>query len=71
VGQIGKILGLRVIGIAGGPDKVEFLKKLGFDVAIDYKNTSDMTAAIAEAAPQVLPYQPNLGGGSDMNNNYQ
>jgi len=63
VGQIGKILGLRVIGIAGGPDKVEFLKKLGFDVAIDYKNTKDIHAAIAEAAPHgVDVYYDNVGG---------
>ena len=55
VGQIGKLLGLRVVGIAGGADKVEFLKKLGFDEGIDYKNTQDMTAAVAQAAPQVTP----------------
>jgi len=62
-GQIGKILGLKVIGIAGGPDKVEFLKKLGFDVAIDYKNTTDIKAAVAEAAPQGVDiYYDNVGG---------
>jgi NADPH-dependent curcumin reductase CurA len=63
VGQIGKILGLRVIGIAGGPQKVQFLKELGFDVAIDYKATKDMTAAIAEAAPEGVDiYYDNVGG---------
>ena len=56
VGQIGKILGLRVVGIAGGPEKVAFLKSLGFDEAIDYKATTDMTAAIAQAAPKVNAY---------------
>jgi NADPH-dependent curcumin reductase CurA len=38
VGQIGKIAGCRVIGIAGGPEKCAWLTdELGFDAAIDYK----------------------------------
>ena len=38
VGQIGKILGCRVVGIAGGPSKCKWLvEDLGFDAAIDYK----------------------------------
>ena len=38
VGQIGKIKGCRVIGIAGGPDKCRYIvDELGFDAAIDYK----------------------------------
>ncbi|TDU28886.1 hypothetical protein DFR24_3266 [Panacagrimonas perspica] len=37
VGQIAKILGCRVIGIAGGAEKTEWCKSLGFDVAVDYK----------------------------------
>jgi NADPH-dependent curcumin reductase CurA len=55
VGQIGKILGCRVIGIAGGPDKCRRLvDEFGFDAAIDYKGKSvdGLTAAIAAAAPQ-------------------
>lgn len=37
-GQIGKILGCRVVGIAGGPDKCRWLTEtLGFDGAIDYR----------------------------------
>ena len=39
VGQIGKIKGCRVVGIAGGPEKCRVLtQELGFDAAIDYKN---------------------------------
>lgn len=39
VGQIGKIKGCRVIGIAGGPEKCRYIvDELGFDAAIDYKN---------------------------------
>lgn len=55
VGQIGKILGCRVIGIAGGAEKCRRLREdYGFDVAIDYKGKDHaaLVAAIAEAAPQ-------------------
>jgi NADPH-dependent curcumin reductase CurA len=64
VGQIGKILGCRVIGIAGSDEKVELLKeKFGFDDAINYKTTSDMRKAIAKACPQGVDiYFDNVGG---------
>ena len=64
VGQIGKILGCRVIGIAGSDDKVEMLKsKFGFDEAINYNTTKDMNKAIAEAAPNGVDiYFDNVGG---------
>jgi NADPH-dependent curcumin reductase CurA len=64
VGQIGKILGLKVIGIAGTDEKVEMLKsKFGFDVAINYNTTENMRAAIADAAPNgVDVYFDNVGG---------
>lgn len=54
VGQIGKIQGCRVIGIAGGAEKCRRLvDDYGFDVAIDYKGKSEaeLSAAIAAAAP--------------------
>lgn len=54
VGQIGKIMGCRVIGIAGGPDKCRRLTEdYGFDVAIDYKGkgVDALSAEIAAAAP--------------------
>ncbi|ABP64334.1 Alcohol dehydrogenase, zinc-binding domain protein (plasmid) [Novosphingobium aromaticivorans DSM 12444] len=54
VGQIGKILGCRVIGIAGGPAKCRrLIDDYGFDVAIDYKGKSveQLAAEIREAAP--------------------
>ncbi|WP_028374796.1 NADP-dependent oxidoreductase [Leeuwenhoekiella sp. MAR_2009_132] len=64
VGQIGKINGCKVIGIAGSDEKVEMLKsKFGYDVAINYNTTSDMNAAIAEAAPNgVNVFFDNVGG---------
>lgn len=64
VGQIGKILGCRVIGFAGSDEKTELLKsKFGFDEAINYKTTKDMAKAIQEAAPDgVDVYFDNVGG---------
>ncbi|TLP79152.1 NADP-dependent oxidoreductase [Maribacter sp. ACAM166] len=64
VGQIGKILGLTVIGIAGSDEKVAMLKsELGFDHGINYKTTKDMKAAIQEAAPNGVDiYYDNVGG---------
>ena len=64
VGQIGKILGLRVVGIAGTDEKVAMLKdKFGFDAAINYNTTDDMAAAIKAAAPTgVDVYFDNVGG---------
>lgn len=64
VGQIGKILGLRVVGIAGSDEKVEMLKsKFGFDAGINYKTTENMKKAIEEACPKgVDVYFDNVGG---------
>ncbi len=64
VGQIGKILGLRVVGIAGTEEKIEMLKsEFGFDEAINYKTTEKMTEAIAKACPDgVDVYFDNVGG---------
>ncbi|GGF70398.1 NADP-dependent oxidoreductase [Wenyingzhuangia marina] len=64
VGQIGKILGLRVIGIAGSDEKVEMLTSdFGYDEAINYKTTKDLSSAIASAAPNGVDiYFDNVGG---------
>lgn len=64
VGQIGKILGLRVIGIAGSDEKVDQLKsKFGFDAGINYNTSTDMKADIAKAAPNGVDiYYDNVGG---------
>lgn len=51
VGQIAKIAGCRVIGIAGGPQKCKWLtRELGYDAAIDYKSENVRTA-LKELAP--------------------
>jgi len=64
VGQIGKILGCRVVGIAGTDEKIELLKsKFGFDEGINYNTTEDMNDAIAKACPDgVDVYFDNVGG---------
>jgi NADPH-dependent curcumin reductase CurA len=65
-GQIARIKGCRTIGIAGGPQKCgRLLGDYGFDVAIDYrgKSVSELSAAIAQAAPDgVNLIFENVGG---------
>lgn len=64
VGQIGKILGLKVIGIAGTDEKVAMLtSKFGFDLGINYNTSKDIGADIAKAAPNGVDiYYDNVGG---------
>jgi len=64
VGQIAKIEGCTVVGIAGGPEKCARLTdELSFDAAIDYKATDNLEAAIAEACPDgVDVFFDNVGG---------
>jgi NADPH-dependent curcumin reductase CurA len=61
--QIGKALGLRVIGIAGGADKCAFVKDtLGADEAIDYKH-ENVALALKEHCPDGIDvYFDNVGG---------
>ncbi len=62
-GQIAKIKGCRVVGIAGGPEKCKWLvDEAGFDDVIDYKN-EDVSARIAETCPnKVDVFFDNVGG---------
>jgi NADPH-dependent curcumin reductase CurA len=51
-GQIAKIKGCRVVGIAGGAEKArQCLDEFGFDAAIDYKAVKDLDAALGDACP--------------------
>ena len=63
-GQIAKIKGARVVGIAGGPEKCQWLKdELGFDDVIDYKN-ENVDERIGETCPnKVDVFFDNVGGG--------
>lgn len=62
-GQFAKICGARVIGIAGGAQKCEFVKaELGFDDCIDYK-AGVLRAALRAACPDGIDvYYENVGG---------
>src|SRR5580704_15944402 len=62
-GQIAKVKGARVIGIAGGPDKCRVLvEEFGFDAAIDYR-AGNLRKALREYAPAgVDVYFDNVGG---------
>ena len=64
VGQIAKLFGCKVIGIAGSDEKVKMLKSsFGFDEAINYNTTKNMAAAIKEVAPNGVDlYFDNVGG---------
>ncbi len=64
VGQIGKIKGCHVVGIAGTDEKLELMKdKFGFDKGINYKTTDDIKKAISDACPDgVDVYFDNVGG---------
>jgi hypothetical protein len=64
VGQIAKIEGCRVVGIAGDDLKVDYiLNELNFDTAINYKTTSDLNSAILSACPDGVDiYFDNVGG---------
>lgn len=64
VGQIGKIMGCRVVGIAGGAKKCDFVTgELGFDACIDYKAEKDLDAALRAACPNGIDvYFDNVGG---------
>lgn len=63
VGQLAKLHGARVVGIAGGPDKCRYLiEELGYDAAIDYKN-QPLRARIRQTCPKLVDlYFDNVGG---------
>jgi NADPH-dependent curcumin reductase CurA len=63
VGQIAKIKGCHVIGIAGGKDKCGWLtSELGFDAAVDYKDGAVFKALRAAAPKGIDVYFDNVGG---------
>jgi NADPH-dependent curcumin reductase CurA len=66
-GALAKARGLRVVGIAGGPDKCKYVTdELGFEACIDYRQHPDvksMSAALKEACPNGIDgYFENVGG---------
>ncbi|KIC48808.1 NADP-dependent oxidoreductase [Tateyamaria sp. ANG-S1] len=63
VGQIGKALGCRVVGIAGGPEKCAFVtEELGFDACVDYRADGVFKALRAACPDGIDVYFDNVGG---------
>nr|XP_012592164.1 prostaglandin reductase 1 [Microcebus murinus] len=63
VGQIAKLKGCKVVGAAGSDDKVAYLKKLGFDVAFNYKTIESLKETLKKASPDGYDcYFDNVGG---------
>jgi NADPH-dependent curcumin reductase len=62
VGQLAKAWGCRAVGIAGGKEKCDYVRSLGFDACVDYKS-GDLYAGLKDACPQgVDVYFENVGG---------
>ena len=63
VGQIAKLKGCRVVGIAGGPDKCRWaVGELGFDECIDHRSGA-LEAQLTDACPRGIDiYYENVGG---------
>jgi NADPH-dependent curcumin reductase CurA len=63
VGQIAKLKGSRVVGIAGGPEKCRYVvEELGFDACIDYKSEK-VKAGLKQHCPNGVDlYFDNVGG---------
>ena len=63
VGQISKIMGCRTVGLAGTPEKIDYIvNELGFDAGINYK-TENLNSALAAACPLGIDvYFDNVGG---------
>jgi NADPH-dependent curcumin reductase CurA len=66
VGQIGKCLGMRVVGITGGAEKCRHIvQELGFDAAVDYR-AADFHAQLVAATPQGVDVNFENAGGEIM-----
>lgn len=63
VGQLGKIYGLNVVGVAGGPEKRAYaVEELGFDACIDHRSP-DLAEQLKAACPKGVDiYYENVGG---------
>jgi len=63
VGQIAKLKGCTVVGIAGGKDKCDYMiNELGFDDAIDYKSENVMLALRTKCPKGIDVFFDNVGG---------
>lgn len=62
VGQIAKLKGARVLGLAGSDEKVEWLKELGFDDALNYKDKDFFKKFRAATKDLIDVFFDNVGG---------
>jgi NADPH-dependent curcumin reductase CurA len=63
VGQVGKLLGCRVVGIAGGLGKCRFaVDTLGFDACIDHREDGFASALAGVCVEGIDIYLENVGG---------
>lgn len=64
VGQMAKLHGCRVVGIAGGAEKCAWIQsELGFDAAVDYRAEGNLMKAVGAACPDGIDlYFDNVGG---------
>ncbi|KAJ2791936.1 hypothetical protein GGI18_000776 [Coemansia linderi] len=61
--QLAKARGLRVVGVAGSDDKIEYLKSIGADAAFNYKTCGSLEDAIKRAAPEGIDIYFDCVGG--------
>jgi NADPH-dependent curcumin reductase CurA len=61
-GQVAKARGCRVVGIAGGREKCDYLTSIGFDAAIDYKADNVMTRLRETCPAGIDVFFDNVGG---------
>lgn len=63
VGQLAKLKGCKVVGAAGSDEKVAYMKKLGYDVAFNYKTVKSLEETLKKASPDGYDcYFDNVGG---------
>ncbi|XP_006906162.1 prostaglandin reductase 1 isoform X2 [Pteropus alecto] len=63
VGQLAKLKGCKVVGAAGSDEKVAYMKKLGYDVAFNYKTVESLGETLKKASPDGYDcYFDNVGG---------
>lgn len=63
VGQIAKIKGCRVVGVAGSPEKLDFVRSLGFDEVFNYRTEQPYLETLRRLCPHGIDcYFDNVGG---------
>lgn len=65
IGQMAKIIGCKVYGLAGSQDKVDYLMdELGFDGCLNYRGSADLAADIGRMCPDGIDIYADLVGGA-------